>query len=120
MELKHLKRLIESIVEEEFAPAPKMGDIDPTEEPDEERPGMKRRPKSGMDVKQHHKMMWAEGEEPPEEGAETLEEMSAISGGAAGMASSGKVSATSGGNAWKSQKDQHDLMWSGDKPKKKA
>ena len=60
-----LSRLIEQIVEEQakdaFAPAPKMGDISPTEEDGKERPGMAGRPKSGMDVDQHHKMLWAEG-----------------------------------------------------------
>jgi len=166
-----LKRLIESLVEEEFAPAPKMGDIDPTPEDDEERPGMKRRPDDGMDVSQHHKMMWAEGvtygeneamdrlidmvrqrigygqsvseiveDMKDEHGVENiylayqaakllearetvrneiLDEMSAISGGGAGMTSSGKVSATSAGSAWKSNNPEHDLMWSGDEPHSK-
>lgn len=60
MATKYIKNLIESLVEEEFEKAPKMGDLDPTEEPDSERPGMKGRPKSGMDISQHHKMLHAE------------------------------------------------------------
>lgn len=255
----NLQRLIESIIEEEFAPAPQMGDIEPTPEDDEDRPLMDRRPDDGMDVSQHHKMMWAEGKigskanpeeepdanlevpipwkvvspqaassvvvmrndktfktgkvakidlknllasqnalfidkeslvkkgqqkiakknlpivielpnklrviqdghhrlvglllnkkktgqvwliklsrwpdafvqkyfktgkedfnlldkEPVEENIEHLDEMSAISGGGGGLASSGKVSATSSGNAWKKQNAEHELMWSGDEP----
>jgi hypothetical protein len=169
-----LKRLIESLVEEEFAPPPKMGDIDPTPEEDSKRPGMKRRPDDGMDVSQHHKMMWAEGIESFVHGEddsmdqlvnvvrqrigfgltaseivndlrdehsvediylayqaaklletreaieeEVLDEMSAIGGGGAGMVSTGKVSATSGGSAWKSNNPEHELMWSGDEPHSK-
>lgn len=110
-----LKRLIEALIEEEFAAAPQMGDIDPTPEDDEDRPLMdKRPPGGGMDVSQHHKMMWAEGEEPEEGDAEVIEEMSAIGGGGAGLASTGKVSATSAGSAWKSNNPEHELMWSGD------
>lgn len=48
------------MVKEEFSKAPKMGDIDPTEEPDSERPGMPGRPSDGMDMTQQHKMMHAE------------------------------------------------------------
>ncbi len=168
------KRLIEALIEEEFAAAPQMGDIDPTPEDDADRPLMDKRPKGGgMDVSQHHKMMWAEdvanrsyheedseqerlvdiilmrrsmGQEVdnivdglkdrfdvediylayeaakmleshmPDDDSEVLEEMSAISGGAAGLASAGKVSATSGGSAWKSNSPEHELMWSGDLP----
>lgn len=182
-----LKSLIKSIVREEFSKAPKMGDIEPTPEDAKDRPGMEDRPEDGMDVDQHHKMMWAEeiirkevksslkeisalgvggaqiisratlagmaggnifkmspeadeqrykqmwvvgnrdyrdltkhiDKVVKEEVEEELNEMSAISGGGAGMASSGKVSATSGGNAWKKQDDEHELMWSGDEPNSK-
>jgi hypothetical protein len=258
----NLQRLIESIIEEEFAPAPQMGDIEPTAEDDKDRPLMDKRPDDGMDVSQHHKMMWSEGKvgskanpsdepdanlevpipwkvvtpqaassvivmkgeknfkngkianidlknllasqnalfmdkesikkkgqqklkknklpivielpnklrviqdghhrlvglllnkkktgqvwlikltkwpsafaqkyyktgeedwslfkkEPVEENIEHLDEMSAISSGGAGLASSGKVSATSSGNAWKKQNPEHELMWSGDEPHSK-
>lgn len=182
-----------------------MGDIEPTPEDDEDRPLMDSRPNDGMDVSQHHKMMWAESltgfdffdddeikdapdndprfetfrnlvrgnvvkigkvkleitnlgddytkvakvhgskgrkywilkfnpdsnqvsvyqgkggtmdhdPEPKVSGEMTLVEMSAISGGGAGLASSGKVSATSSGNAWKKQNSEHELMWSGNEP----
>lgn len=166
----NLKKLIEALVKEEFSQAPQMGDIKPTSEDDKDRPLMDKRPDDGMDVSQHHKMMWAEdvqarnyhdeysdqeklvdvvmmrmgmgqsiediveglkdrvsvediylaykaakmleSVEVSEE--EVLEEMSAIGGGGAGLASSGKVSATSAGSAWKSNNPEHDLMWSGD------
>lgn len=164
------KRLLEALVDEEFAPAPQMGDVDPTPEDDDDRPLMDKRPEGGgMDVSQHHKMMWAEDvqarnshDEYSEserlvdvvmmrlgmgqsiediveglkdrvsvediylaykaakmlEGVDVeedvLEEMSAIGGGGAGLASSGKVSATSAGSGWTSNNPEHDLMWSGD------
>jgi hypothetical protein len=63
-----LKQLVEEIVRQtvaeakkrQFADPPKMGDIEPTNQPDKKRPGMKKRPKSGMATKQHHTMMHAE------------------------------------------------------------
>jgi len=173
----NLKRLIAALVKEEFSQAPQMGDIDPTpEDADDDRPLMDKRPDGGgMDVSQHHKMMWAEDvqsrnfhdeysdqeklvdvvmmrlgmgqsiedivdglkdrasvediylaykaakmlEGVDVDDSEVLEEMSAISGGGAGLASSGKVSATSAGSAWKSNNPEHELMWSGDEPHSK-
>lgn len=65
MKLRTLIRQIikEELKKKEFAPAPKMGDIDPTDEPDSKRPGMSGRPRDGMDVTQQHKMLNAGDEE---------------------------------------------------------
>lgn len=115
-----LEKLIERIIleeakKQEFAPAPKMGDIDPTPEDDKDRPFMDDRPKDGMDVSQHHKMMHAEscGKEhmsEEEDDEDTIEEINAIGAGG--------VSATSAGSAWDSNKEEHEHMWSGDEPDK--
>jgi hypothetical protein len=166
MKLKQLIRKIikEELAKEEFAPAPKMGDIDPTDESDQSRPGMKDRPADGMDVSQQHKMLHATNEdtkaktdyeteisdgydekihkertfdgtdelvnyvldEDVEEEAteetleeENIEEVNAISTGAGGLASTGKV-VGAGTDAWKSEEKQGrgGAMWSDHKPGK--
>lgn len=130
--MNHLQEFIKQILFEELSSysfAPKFGDIDPTDEEDKDRPGMEDRPKDPMDISQFKKLMWAESDEhqneeekESKEGEETVDEACAISGGGAGLASTGQVSATSGGSGWTDHKPEHDLMWSGDDetPKKKV
>lgn len=65
MKLRKLIRQIikEELAKEEFSKPPKMGNIQPTDEPDKDRPGMEGRPEDGMDVSQQHKMMHASKED---------------------------------------------------------
>jgi len=57
---EEVAKLISEDSKEQFAPAPKMGDINPTDQSNKDRPAMENRPTDGMDIKQHKKMLWSE------------------------------------------------------------
>ena len=53
---KEVKSLLEN--KEQIGIPPKMGDIQPTDEPSKSRPDMTNRPSDGMEINQHQTMMW--------------------------------------------------------------
>ena len=102
MKISELKALINEIIKEEFAKAPKFGDIQPTDEKTGERPGMQDRPNDGMDISQQKEML--------NSSEEKLDEMCALATGAVGATSDG-----SGMESKEKQKEKHEQMWSEEK-----